>query len=187
MHRSLRGVVAAGVLLVGVLAAPGSVARVDISLDADTLTEILGTLVPEHTEVALLGESTVAVELHDFQVTGFDPAAGQRGHVLTSLRMRVPSLGIDAPVQPQLSLILGEEDGVSVCFLTFEVVKVPFPAMGDVDISRFLPRVPMPVDSAFGIEVDRGDFVVRTKLVDVQMGARVLRFAFDLDITPAEP
>ncbi|MDX1387772.1 MAG: hypothetical protein R3344_01180 [Acidobacteriota bacterium] len=183
-----RGVVVAGVWVAVLLVAPGSAARVDISLDAETLSEILGTLVPQQAEVPLLGESTMTVELDDFRVTGFDPSAGdeRQGYVLTSLRMRVPALGIDAPVEPRLSLTLGEEDGVEVCFLTFEEVEVPVPAMGDVDIARFLPRVPMPVDSAFGIEVDRGDFVVRTKLIDVQMGVRLLRFAFDLDVTPAE-
>ena len=187
MRESRRVVVVAGVLLACFLGAPGSAARLDITLDADTLSEILGTLVPAQAEIPLLGEKTVEVKLDDFRVTGFDPAAGdqRQGYVLTSLRLRVPALGLDAAVEPRLSLTIGEDDGVPVCFLTFEKVEVPMPAVGNVDISPFLPRVPVPVDSAFGIEVDRGDFVVHTTLVDVQMGAHVLRFAFDLDVTPA--
>jgi hypothetical protein len=166
---------------------PAAQARLDITLDAETMTEILATAVPEEVEVPLFGEQAVAVHLEQLKVTGFDPSAGEhrQGYVLTSLRLRVPGMGLDVPVEPRLSLTLGQDGGVPVFFLTFEEVEVPLPVTGPVDIAGFIPRYSVPVDSAFDIEVDRGDFVVHTKLVDIKMGARNLRLAFDLSIVPA--
>jgi hypothetical protein len=188
MRKPRRFLVAATILGVCALLAPGAQARLDVSLDAETMTEILATVIPEQVEVPLLGDQTMAVELDDFEVTGFDPTAGEnrQGYVLTSVRLRVPQLDLDVPVEPRLSLTLGNDGGAPVFFLTFEELAVPMPVTGPVDIAGFLPRVPVPVDSAFDIEVDRGDFVVHTKLVDIRMGTRNLRFAFDLAITPAE-
>lgn len=187
MRNRRRYWVAAVILGAGALLVPAAQARLDITLDAETMTEILATAVPDEVEVPLFGDQAVAVELDDLKVTGFDPSAGEnrQGYVLTSLRLRVPGMGLDVPVEPRLSLTLGKEDGIPVFFLTFEEVEVPMPVTGPVDIAGFIPRFPVPVDSAFDIEVERGDFVVHTKLVDIKMGTKNLRFAFDLIIVPA--
>ena len=172
-------------LAVFLIVAPAR-ANLEISLDAQTMTDLLTTMLPERVEVPVIGDSRINVGIDNVKVLGFDPLGGAKGDgvVLTSLHLKVRELGIDSPVSPRLSLYVGEEDDRTVCYLVFEEAKLPLPVSGPVDIAPLLPRIPIPADSIFGIEGQRGDFDVRMRLVDVVMGRRALRFDFDLAVSP---
>ena len=168
---------------------PPSHARVDISVDAKTLTDLLSTMVPPGASLSLVGDRKVTLQIDDLRITGFDPAAGKNGEglVLSALRLKVPELGLNIPVEPRLSLHLEERDGRSVCHLLFEEVVVPLPLSGPVDIAPLLPRIPVPADNVTRFQSARGFFQVRTRLVEARMGSRALQFGFDLEVSPVEP
>src|SRR5262245_55406331 len=92
------------VLGILVLVSVPALARVDVTLDADTLNELLSKMAPDHVPVDLHSGKTLDLQLKDVKVTGFDPAAGPNGGILTSLRLLVPEVGIDTPATPPLTL-----------------------------------------------------------------------------------
>lgn len=169
-----------------VLIAVPARANIEISLDAGTMTDLLTTMLPERVSVPVLGDHRINVGIDDIRVVGFEPAGGANGQgvVLTSLHLEVPELAIDALVTPRLSLHVGEENDKTVCYLVFEEARLPLPVSGPVDIAPLLPRIPIPADSIFPIEGQRGTFDVRMRLVEVVMGSRALRFDFDLAVSP---
>src|SRR5580765_2490823 len=98
-------------------------ARVDVTLDADSLNELLTGMAPDQVQVELVAGRAVNIQLHDMKVTGFDPAAGPNGEILTSVRVTIPELGIDAPVSPRLSVQMRQDEGATrSCYLRFEKV-----------------------------------------------------------------
>ena len=177
----------AGVLL---LACFGSTvqAHVDVIMDAETIGELLAALTPENLQVPIPGGQRLNVKISDLKVAGFDPAAGNgQGHVLTSLTLNVPDLGLTVPVEPRVALEVVEQDGLQVCQLRFKEVKLDLSVLGSVDISRLLPAIRVPADHVAVARGARGDVHVRSKLVDVQMGTRALRLRFDVSVVEIEP
>lgn len=166
---------------------PTPLAGVDISVDAETLSTLLAATIPPEVFLPVTGEHTLTLVLDDFRVTGFEPTGGDngRGLLLTSLMLEVPELGLKLPVQPKLSLQLDDQDGQRICYLRFERVEVPLPIAGNVNIAYLLPKLPVPADNVTTIHSARGLFDVRTRLAEARMGARNLRFTFDLDVYPA--
>jgi len=79
-----------------------ALARLDVTLDADTLNDLLANMAPDHAEVALTAGKKLTIQMKDMKVTGFDPTAGPNGGLATSLRLIVPDLSIDTPVAPHL-------------------------------------------------------------------------------------
>ncbi len=166
--------------------APVSFARVEITLDAETLNDFLSAVTPPRVILPLPSGKEIALELHDLHVNGFDPAAGTngRGHVLTSVRVGIPALGLEFPLEPRLSLELSEENGSKICLLRFEKVEVPLPVTGAVDISALLPPYRVPAEAAWTVTMRQGDVQVKSRLVQTRMGADALRFGFDVEMTP---
>jgi hypothetical protein len=180
-----RSLVAIAVLLGAVLWAPEARARVEITLDAGSLNELLAAMAPETVPVNLIGNRAVTLRIEDFRITGFDPAGGgQLGHVLTSVRLRIPELGVDTPLQPRLSLQVRDQDGDKVAYFRFEKVPITLPLTGTLDIAPLLPLLPLPTDTSWTVNAQRGPVQVRTRLVEAQMGARNLRLTFELEVRP---
>ena len=126
----------------------------------------------------------MTLRIEDLKVTGFDPAAGNGGHVLTSLRLESPEIGLAVPLKPRLSLHLSETDGRSICNLRFEKVVLPIPLSGPIDIAGLLPAIPVPADQINTVETTRGFFHVRIRLVETHVGSSALHFGFDVDVSP---
>jgi hypothetical protein len=166
-------------------AAPARAAGVEITVDRKTLSDLLAAMVPPSVSVPLGGQAAVTLRIDGLEVTGFDPSAGETGQVRTSLRLEVPELGVRVPVRPRLSLHLSEKDGRSLCYLAFEHVVVPLPLGGPVDIAHLLPRIPVPADEVHLVQLSRGAFRVRTRLVKARMGSNARQLGFDLDVSPA--
>ncbi len=125
----------------------------------------------------------MGVFLEDMHVTGLDPAAGEggSGHILTSMRVRIPQLGIDLPVEPKLSLHVAKSTPSSLLELRFEEVEIRLPLAGSIDVSAFLPPLRFPAENLWLVAGAEGDVQLRSRLNEIQMGLKVLRFDFDLE------
>lgn len=182
-------VLASGVALSLALAfAPASEARVEVTLDAATLNAFLVSVTPPSVNVQLPNGGSLAIELKNVHVDGFAPSAGSngRGHVLASLKVAVPALGLEFPVEPRLSLDVVEEKGEKICVLRFEKMEVPLP-LGGVDMSSFMPTYRVPAEAAWTLSLRQGDVRVKSRLVDTRMGAESIRLGFDVELTPERP
>lgn len=170
------------------LAAAPALARVDVTLDAASLNEMLATMAPDHVDVGLSAGRSLTIQLQDLKVTGFDPTAGPNGGLTTSLRLIVPDLGIDVPVTPHLTLDVREAaSGQKSCFLRFDKVVLNLPVSGPVDVAALLPPLPMLSDAAWVVNSARGRVRVKPQLVDAKTGAKSIRLGFELDVEPAPP
>jgi len=115
-------------------------ARIDVTLDAESLNGILTAMAPDHVEVGLTAGRSLTIRMEDLKVTGFDPTAGPNGGLSTSLRLIVPDLGIDIAVTPHLTLeIMDTTGGRKASFLRFDKVVLNLPLSGAVDVAALLP------------------------------------------------
>ena len=175
-----------GTLLLLVAVYPAA-ARVDVTLDAASLNDLLTVMAPNEVRVPLTEGRSVTLQLHDLKVTGFDPTEGQKqeGFVLTSVRLKVPELSVDMPLTPRLSLQVADKNGKKVAFLRFEKVLVPLPFTGSVDVAPLVPVLPLPTDTSWTVAAESGNVRVRTVLTEARMGAKNIRLTFDLEAAKA--
>lgn len=159
-------------------------AGVTVGLDVPTLNELLPAMTVQEVVVPIAGGNSLRVLLEDLVVVGFAPAAASGGtdHILTSVTLRVPSLGVAVAVQPRMSLAVIEEGGQSLLELRFDEVGIPLPLAGAIDAAPFLTPLRFPADDVFLVEGARGGVEVRSRLSRVEMGAKVVRFEFELDV-----
>lgn len=163
-----------------------AVARIDVTLDAESLNGMLATMAPDHVDVGLTGGRGLTIQLQNLKVTGFDPTAGPNGGVTTSLRLLVPELGIDIPVEPHLTLeILATAGGRKASFLRFDKVLLNLPLTGAIDVAALLPPLALMPDAAWVVDSARGKVRVKPNLVEAKTGTKNIRLAFTLDIEPA--
>ena len=176
-----------GALAVAVaLSALPALARVDMTLDADTLNGLLRDMAPDHAEVALTAGKKLTIQMKDMKVTSFDPTAGPNGGLVTSLRLIVPDLSIDQPVAPRLTLDVRDTgDGRKTCLLRFDKVVLSLPLTGSVDIASLLPPLTLVPEAGWIVNSAKGRVRVKPNLVDAKTGAKNIRLAYDLEISPA--
>jgi len=188
VRHALRVLVLAGTAALGALGVSSPAqALVQVTLDAETLSDFLRTVTPPKLIYSLPAGGDIALELGNVRVIGFDPSAGNgRGHILTSLTLRIPALGLAFPVEPRLSVELETKDGLSLCVLRFEKLTVPLVATGALDISSLMPVYRLPAESAFTLSLRQGDVQVKSRLVETRLGADGIRLGFDLNIGPAK-
>jgi hypothetical protein len=175
---------AASLLFLGLAVGPAQ-GRVEVTIDADSLNEMLTNMAPDKVQVGLSAGRGVTLHLQDMKVTGFDPAAGPNGGVNTSLRLVVPELGIDIPVTPHLTLDMKSgANGKKTCALRFDKVVLNLPLSGPVDVASLLPVLPIMPETAWTVDSARGKVRVRPDLLDAKTGAKNIRLAFDLAVAP---
>jgi hypothetical protein len=175
-----------GAMLCATGAAPAS-AGIDVTVDAETLSELLSVMVPPSASLELTPDNRVTLQIEDLRVTGFDPSAENGGHILAALRLAVPELGLSVPLEPRLSIRTGEKDGRAIAYLQFESVTLAIPFSGPLDVASLLPRIPVPADQTNTIQTARGLFNVRTRLADTEIGSAAVRFVFDVEVSPVAP
>jgi hypothetical protein len=169
------------------LAGAPALARVDVTLDAASLNDLLASMAPDHVQIALSEGRGVTIQMQDLKVTGFDPAAGPNGGVLTSLRLIVPELGIDVPVTPHLTLVVKDgAGGRKACFLRFDKVVLNLPLSGPIDVAALLPALPVMPETAWTVNSARGPVRVKPDLVDAKTGTKNIRLGFELTVQPAQ-
>ena len=158
-------------------------AGVTVGFDAETLNELLPAMTLEEVDVPLAGGRSLRVYIEDLKVLGFAPKSADGGsdRILTSVTLRVPALGLTVPVEPEMSLVVVRDAGVSMLELRFDEVRIPLP-LGSVNAAPFLDPLRFPADEVFLIEGNRGDVAVRSRLSTIEMGVEVVRFEFDLQL-----
>ena len=164
--------------------APLATAGVSVGFDVATLNELLPALSASAISLPITDNRTVDVFLEDMRVTGLEPTAGGSGHILTSMRVRVPQLGIDLSVSPRLSLHAIGDRSVSLLELRFEELRVALPLVGALDIAPLMPPLRFPAENIFVVAGVAGDVEVRSRLREIQMGQRVVRLEFELETLP---
>jgi hypothetical protein len=162
-------------------------ARIDVTLDADSLNGLLTSMAPNHVDVGLAAGRGLTIQMQDLKVTGFDPEAGRHGGVATSLRLIVPELGIDVVVAPHLTLEIADAAaGRKVSLLRFDKVVLNLPLTGEIDVAALLPPLILMPDAGWVVNSARGKVRIRPNLVDAKTGTKNIRLGFTLDVEPAE-
>ncbi len=162
-------------------------ARIDVTLDAESLNGLLDSMAPDHVDIGLAAGRGLTIQMKDLKVTGFDPTAGAHGGVVTSLRLIVPELGIDVAVAPHLTLeIANAAAGRKVSLLRFDKVMLQLPLTGAVDVAALLPPLVLMPDTGWIVNSPRGKVRVRPNLIDAKTGTKNIRLGFTLDVEPAE-
>ena len=188
MRRTVCSGMSVGVLAVlwVCIAASPAWGGMTVEFDTQTLNDVLPALTASEIEVPLSEDSAIAVVLQDLQVTGLEPGAGDdgSGHILTSMRVRVPQLGLDLPVESKLSLHVTAGEPRDLLELRFDEVQITLPLAGSIDIAAFLPPLQFPAENIWRVEGANGDIRVRSKLSRIDMGREVLRFEFELVAGP---
>lgn len=176
-------------VLAALFAAAPAAARVDVTLDQATLNDLITNLAPDNVVVSLPAGAKVNLRMENLRVTGFDPSGGggSRGHILASVTLKVPELGLDVPVSPRLSLQFREGEGRKVAYLKFEEVNIPLAATGNLNVAPLLPVLPLVADTAWNVDSARGPVRVEPRLVDAVVGTKNLRLGFELEVTKAKP
>ena len=169
------------VLLAGAPARPG----VTVDFDAATLNELLPALTLDEIAVPISEDHAINVLLEELKVTGFQPATGDGGggRIRTSLRLRVPQLGLSVSVEPTLSLHVVRAAGGDTLELRFERAELRLPLGGKVDVAGLLDPLVFPAENFFLIEGARGNVEVRSRLASVDVGQERIRLEFDLEAT----
>lgn len=176
-------------LCVSILAAAPLHAGVSVGFDLPALNELLPAMTLQEVFVPIAGGRTIRVLLDDLRILALEPSSGGAGadRILTSVNLRVPSLGLDVPLEPRMSLRVVEEQGRSSLELRFDEVGIPLPLAGSVDAAPFLTPLRFPADDLFLVAGARGDVVIHSRLQKIEMGLKVVRFDFDLDVVePAD-
>ncbi len=177
---------AAVTLALSALISVPAFARIDVTLDAESLNGLLASMAPNHVDVGLTA-GRLTIQMQDLKVTGFDPTAGRHGGVATSLRLIVPELGIDVAVAPHLTLEIADAPaGRKVSLLRFDKVLLNLPLTGAVDVAALLPPLVLMPDTGWIVNSARGKVRVRPNLVDATTGTKNIRLGFTLDVEPAE-
>jgi hypothetical protein len=162
-------------------------ARIDLTLDAESLNGLLSSMAPDHVDIALSAGRSLTIRMSDLKVTGFDPSAGPNGGLTTSLRLIVADLGIDIPVTPHLTLDVNDAGGGrKASYLRFDKVMLNLPLTGPVDVAALLPPLALIPDAGWVVDSARGHVRVRPTLVDAKTGSKNIRLGFELTVTPAD-
>jgi hypothetical protein len=177
---------AALLLLATIASGSPALARIDVTLDADSLNGLLASMAPDHVDVALAAGRSLTIRMQDLKVTAFEPTAGPNGGVATSLRLVVPDLGLDVPVAPHLLLDVADGGGSrKTPVLRFDKVVLNLPLTGAVDVASLLPPLALTPDSGWVVASARGNVRVRPQLIDAKTGAKNIRLGFELTVEPA--
>ncbi len=185
----LRGWALALVLGVSFVAAPlipSTQAGVAVHFEAETLAALLGAASTQDIDFPINDERTIRIELRDLKLLELRPAADaseRRGSIRTSLNVAVPEFDLDLSLEPTVVLDVVEVDGVNLFEMRFAELRVPVPILGEFDIAAFVQPLRYPAEDLWYLPGARGTVHLRSRLVNITMGQRAIRFDFELDIT----
>jgi hypothetical protein len=173
-------------VVVVALAAMGTPSHADVSftIDKETLNDLLVALVTDRVDVPLGSESAITVLFEELRITGLDPSAGDNGQglILTSLKVKIPDLGLDLTVEPRISLGVVKKGAASLLELRFERLILPLPLTGSINIAALVPPIRYNTDNIWLLAGARGDVPVDSSLEEVVLGRDAIRFMFDVKI-----
>ncbi len=161
-------------------------AGVSFIIDRETLDELLAALIADRVEVPLSDEQSLTVLLEDLEITGLDPAAGDKGqgYILTSLNVSVPELGFKIAVEPRVSLNVARRENASMLELRFEELVLPLPLLGSINVAGLVRPIRYNTDATWLLDGARGEVPVNSSLKEIVMGRDAIRFLFDIEVLP---
>jgi len=166
---ALLRVVPACLALVLLLASPVRAAVV-VTMDRETLDDLLSAVAVYEVTVPLAQGASLTALLDRARVLEFEPAGdgGGQDRIRTSVRLRAPQLGLTLNVEPRLSLHVVELNDES-------------PGM--------LPPLRYPAQNLFLLAGAQGEVEVRSRVIGVEMERERLHFRISLEVQPpqAEP
>jgi len=173
-------------LALGLLGSPGVPADVTVMIDRQTLDDLLAAVATQEVSVPLSGDRAINVVLDELKVVGLQPADGKtdHGHLRTSVKLRVPELGLTLASEPHVSLRAAESPSGSVIELSFDELPLRLPLAGSIDVAPLLPTLRFPADNVFLVQGASGDVEVQSRLVDVEVQAEAIRFEFEIEVGP---
>ena len=166
-------------LVAAALLSPAAGAAVTVTIDADTLNDVLSVATMQEVEVPLTASRAVTVVMENLEVVRLDPAADE---LVTRLRLQVRELGVTITTEPRIRFDVAEENGLSVLELRFVKVTLPLPLAGEINIARLIPPLRYPVDSIWRLAGVQGDVEVRSRLERVRMGRDAIEFRLAIDV-----
>lgn len=163
--------------------ATSATSGVVVTFDAESLNDLISAVAVRRIEVPIAGGQTIEVLLEQLEVVGFRPAGGDTpaDYILTSLKLSVPQFGLRIAVKPHLSLRVVEREQDTLLELNFEEVELPLP-FARIDLAPLLPPIQYPADSTFTLAGAAGDVEVRSRVANVAMTEKYLRFEIALDV-----
>jgi len=162
----------------------GAFGAVHVSIEKSTLDELLSAAAVYEVGIELSEANTLTVIVDQARVLGLQPDTPDRaGRILTSVRLRVPQLGLTLRTEPRLSVGVIEQDGRSLLELRFEAVPLNL-GVGSLDLARFLAPLRYPADEVFLMGGAQGDVEVRSRVRQVVLESDRLRLELSLDVLP---
>jgi len=168
------------------LAAPAAAAGVSVSFEADTLDRLLRAASTQDVDIPLNETRSVRVELRDIRLVELQPAAEGshgRGFLSTSVDVAIPELDVRWSLRPTVVLDVVRVGEQSLFEMRFVKLRIPVPILGEFDIAPFLQPLRYPAEDLWYLPGARGTVHLKSRLVDITMGQRAVRFDFELDIT----
>jgi hypothetical protein len=170
-----------------VAALPSTVeAGVAVHFEAETLAALLGAASTQDIDFPINDKRTIRIELRDLKLLELRPAgeaSDVRGSIRTSLNVTIPELDVEMSLEPTVVLDVVDVDGVNLFEMRFAELRVPVPILGDFDIAPFVQPLRYPAEDLWYLPGARGTVHLRSRLVNITMGQRAIRFDFELDIT----
>lgn len=158
-------------------------AGVTVEIDTASLNDLLSAATLQEVSVPITDQRKLTVLMDNLEVTGLDPAAR---NIKTSMRLRVPEIGLAVTVDPRVSLTVANEKDDSFLELRFDEVELPLPLAGPINIAGLLPPLRFPADHLWLVAGARGDVFVRSRLSRIAMGSRAISLEFEIDVRPRQ-
>jgi len=152
-----------------------------VDIDAGTLNDLLSAAALQEVTVPITEQRKLTVQMENLVVTGLDPAAR---NIVTSMRVRVPEIGLALTVDPRVSLSVVKENDDSLLELRFEKIEVPLPLAGTINIAGLMPPLRYPADHLWLVAGGGGDVLVRSRLSKIAMGRTAISLEFEIDVLP---
>lgn len=154
-------------------------AGVTVNIDAATLNDLLSAATVQEVTVPITDQRKLTVLVEELEVTGLDPKGR---NIETSVRLRVPEIGLAVTVDPKVSLTVVNEGNESLLQLKFEKIELPLPLAGPINIAGLLPPLRYPANHLWHVAGGQGNVLVRSRLSKIAMGSKAISFEFEIDV-----
>ena len=168
---------------------PTASAGVSVHFEAETLASLLAAASTQDIDIPVGDERTIRIELREIRLVQLEPAAegsGGRGVLRTEIKLNIPEFDTKMTLKPIVVLDVVDVKGRSLFEMRFVELRVPVPIIGEFDIAPFVQPLRYPAEDLWYLPGARGTVHLRSRLTEITMGQRAIRFDFELEITDPE-
>ena len=186
MRQVTRTILALVIPALILVAAPGSHADVVVTIDSETLNEVLAEIARQEISVPVSETQTLTVRVEGLKITGFQPTGDELepGLIRTTMKLEVAELGSSVPVEPGISLHVTGESGTTELEMRFAELMLRLPLMRPINVGGMLPPLRFPADNLFVLEGAQKDVRVASHLKGVRIQENGIRFDFGVEVQP---